>query len=601
MVTDSRLVDQDVQRTISGEGRRDGARLAPLALFALGLLIFSSGLGLRDPWPADEPRFALIARDMVESGEWFFPHRAAELYAHKPPLFMWAIAVGYAATGSLRLAFLLPSLVAGLLVLALVYDLGRRLWHRRAGLGAGLALLTIVQFPLQAKTAQIDASVTFWTTLGLYGLCRHLFLGPSWRWWSLAWFAMGVGIITKGVGFLPLLALLPWAVARVGGWSGPVAVERGGWRWLLGPLGLLVGVGLWVVPMWVLVSESGSADLAAYRHEILWGQTAERYTSFEGHQKSPWYYFTEAIPILWLPASLLLPWLIPAWWRRLKRRDGRYLFLLGWILLVVLFFSFGSGKRGVYITPAVPALALACGPLVAAGLHRLRGVGPVAFGLLALLTGVFLTAGFGGVAGASWAEKAVAGSNLEPWYFVLALGVVGLFWAVRFRPAGGLPALTAFLASVWFLYGWWGYPLLDPVRSGAVLMEEVEEQLAPGSELAILAWREQMVLHAQRPITHWGYAHREWDLTSGAQMLEASSWLNEGEGRFALVPQAWLDPCFTAEGAVSLGTWSGFTWMLTESMETAESCAGQEGEWAAVPVRRYRSLGPPDGTDREHR
>ena len=39
----------------------------------LGLLVISAGLGLRDPWPADEPRFALIARDMVETGQWLFP------------------------------------------------------------------------------------------------------------------------------------------------------------------------------------------------------------------------------------------------------------------------------------------------------------------------------------------------------------------------------------------------------------------------------------------------------------------------------------------------------------------------------------------------
>jgi 4-amino-4-deoxy-L-arabinose transferase-like glycosyltransferase len=45
--------------------------LYPLFIFAI-LLIFI-GIGLRDPWPADEPRFALVAKEMVESGQWFFP------------------------------------------------------------------------------------------------------------------------------------------------------------------------------------------------------------------------------------------------------------------------------------------------------------------------------------------------------------------------------------------------------------------------------------------------------------------------------------------------------------------------------------------------
>jgi hypothetical protein len=87
-------------------------------LLLLALLLISSGLGLRDPWPADEPRYALVAKQMVESGDWLFPHRGQELYPDKPPLFMWVIAVCLWLTGSLRVAFLLPSLLAGLLSLA---------------------------------------------------------------------------------------------------------------------------------------------------------------------------------------------------------------------------------------------------------------------------------------------------------------------------------------------------------------------------------------------------------------------------------------------------------------------------------------------------
>lgn len=37
-------------------------------LLLLAGLMFVSGLGLRDPWPADEPRFALVAKEMVETG-----------------------------------------------------------------------------------------------------------------------------------------------------------------------------------------------------------------------------------------------------------------------------------------------------------------------------------------------------------------------------------------------------------------------------------------------------------------------------------------------------------------------------------------------------
>jgi hypothetical protein len=44
-------------------------RLSDLLWLLLALvLIIGTGLGIRDPWPADEPRFASVARDMVSSG-----------------------------------------------------------------------------------------------------------------------------------------------------------------------------------------------------------------------------------------------------------------------------------------------------------------------------------------------------------------------------------------------------------------------------------------------------------------------------------------------------------------------------------------------------
>ena len=52
---------------------------------------------LREPWPADEPRFALMGRDMVETARWWIPHRGPELYAEKPPVFLWLQAATQAA------------------------------------------------------------------------------------------------------------------------------------------------------------------------------------------------------------------------------------------------------------------------------------------------------------------------------------------------------------------------------------------------------------------------------------------------------------------------------------------------------------------------
>ncbi|HSD68479.1 MAG TPA: glycosyltransferase family 39 protein, partial [Woeseiaceae bacterium] len=367
-------------------------------LLGLGLLLMGVGIGLRDPWPADEPRFALVAQDMVRSGQWLIPMIGGDSYADKPPLFFWMIASVYALTGSLRLAFLMPSLLASLGSVALVYDLGRRLWSREVGLAAGLLLLGTIQFVWQGRQAQIDATVCFWIVLGLYGLLRHLLLGPDWRWYCLGCAAAGLGIITKGVGFLPLLVLLPYAMLQGARWlPRPAMLQRGqsAWRWALGPLAMLAAIGLWLIPM--LLASINNPDLAAYRDEILFRQTIDRYANSWTHIRPPWYFLLNVIPPLWLPVSAFLPWAFTGWRDALRSRDLRTALLLSWALLLLLFFSMSSGKRGVYILPALPAVCLAMAPVLVRkwsrpGLRRVLLGLSLSIGLLCLLSGAYLLA-----------------------------------------------------------------------------------------------------------------------------------------------------------------------------------------------------------------
>ena len=201
-------------------GRSDASavRLDLCWLIGLACVLIGAGLGLRDPWPADEPRFALIARDMLATGDWLVPRVAADLYSQKPPMYFWLLAASMALTGSLRVGFLLPSLIAGTGTVLLVYDLLRRARGREVALAGALMLLLTFQFTWQTRQAQIDATLCFLTTLSLYGLLRHLLVAPAPGWFVAGWAAAGLGVITKGVGFLPLLALLPVGVLAARSW-----------------------------------------------------------------------------------------------------------------------------------------------------------------------------------------------------------------------------------------------------------------------------------------------------------------------------------------------------------------------------------------------
>lgn len=534
-------------------------------LFAL--LILATGLGLRDPWPADEPRFALVAKQMVESGDWLFPHRGSELYSDKPPLFMWMQAALLWLTGNLRIAFLLPSLLAALGTLWCVTDLGARLWTRRIGLYAGWITLLTIQFTWQAKKAQIDPMVVFWITLSCYALLRHVLQGQNWRLWALGWAAAGLGTITKGVGVIALLILIPAAVASLRGWAG-VRIHARDARFWLGPLAFVAACGVWLVPMLIAALGNGSGDYRAYVDDILLRQTVTRYAN-SWHHGQPWWYFIEVLLTAWLPTALALPWAIPAWRRRLRRRDARFLIPLGWVLLVFVFFSIPSGKRDMYILPALPMLALALAPLLPGILRRpnaqrlLLGF-VLVFSLAALGAGLAMLLGEPGFERNFMEGRDAHVADGLAWMFA-AIGGFGLgstLWCGRRRAHA---ALVAMLTGLWLLYSLVGAPLLNDGSSSRGLMRDVGAAIGPAAELGLVGWREQQLLMADRPAADFGFKR-----DAALQFADGVRWQHtHPRARWLLVEEGQgLPACIDSARARDMDVANGRRWWLLDAEAT---------------------------------
>lgn len=549
-------------------------------LAVMALLVLGAGLGLRDPWPSDEPRFALVAKQMIDSGHWLFPHRGTELYSDKPPMLMWWQATLYSLIGHWRVAFLLPSLLAALGTLWCVVDLGRRLWTRRVGLYAGWALLFALQFTFQAKKAQIDALLLLFITLANYGLLRHLLLGPAWRWWWLGWFFAGIGVITKGVGLLALLMLVPAALAAALHWP-RLQLHARDPRFWLAPLAFVLAVALWLAPMLLAALATGSDVYRAYIDDILFQQTARRYThSWDHHQ--PGWYFLATMPLLWIPPILALPWALPAWRRRLRRRDPRYLLPLAWWLLVVLFFSLPDGKRDVYILPALPMFCLALAPLLP-GLLKRRDVQAVVGAFTALLALGLAVAGALALLGDPGYELRLTHSR------GLAPGAVdALAWAILAMGLwGGLSllasgrrrhlALVSTLAGMWTVYSLIGYPLLNDSSSAHGLMRTVGARIGPDAELGLVAWKEQNLLLADRPASTFGF-QTPWY----AQLAAATRWQRlVPERRWLLVNEHALLSCVDRSRAELAGVANRRRWWLVPAAAVSLPCV-------ATPAERER-------------
>jgi 4-amino-4-deoxy-L-arabinose transferase-like glycosyltransferase len=547
---------------LAAAGSLPPIRWSDLAWLALALfVIVGTGLGIRDPWPADEPRFAALARDMALSHEWLFPRVGGDLYQDKPPLFFWLLAICFKISGSVKASFLVPSFLAAGGILFLIYDFGRRSVSREAGLAASLVTVCTLQFLMVTRGAQIDATLCFLTTLSLSALLRHCLLGPSWGWYFIGGFAAGLGIFTKGVGFLPLLVLIPYFVLRAARWQGLPAIDagKGGWRWWLAPLALLLAVSLWFVPMLIAVATSGSPEYAAYRDEILFKQTVGRYAAAWHHVK-PWYYFiVEVIPALWLPWSLLLFWLVPRFKAAFHERNARVWLPLFWLLIVLVFFSASPGKRGVYLLPALPALALAALPFLESVLSR-EGVkrAGLALGVLFFIFGAALA--MGSSLHAKFAVKAIEAANLggaTALYVYVALCGVGLALAWARAPLLAWPAALGSLAIV---FSYFIAPAMNGERSGSDFTRAVLAQVKPTEELALVAYKEQFLLYLDRPIVNFG--HRRWQ-EGPQESYDAAAWLNAKPDRVLLVPGSTLKQwsCF-AWSSPNVGRTSDDDWFL---------------------------------------
>jgi len=348
------------------------------ALVLFGLLLFGWRLGGHDLWPPDEPRFGLVAREMLERGDPIVLSRNGRLYTDKPPLFFWAIDTGALLRGGQvdETAARLPSLLGSVLAILLVVRLGTRLYDRTTGVLGAILFATSLQILERARWASIDMTLNFFVlaAIVLFWEEAEAARDPAGsaarggRWRALvAWGAMGLATLAKGpVGLvMPLLAIVPALV---------LLRRARDLRRLFPPAGIalyLLVVAAWFVPFSLRLGFGEAVHIATH-------QTVERYVNAWNGQQPVWFYVWR-FPLGFLPWSFFLPAaLVAAFGRRGAVEEGRgggdrtaAILLTAWMAAILLFFSFSTGKRGVYIIPIYPAAALLVARLFTREAHRI--------------------------------------------------------------------------------------------------------------------------------------------------------------------------------------------------------------------------------------
>jgi 4-amino-4-deoxy-L-arabinose transferase-like glycosyltransferase len=338
--------------TVNAHDRR--RRLA--LLLAAGFVLFFWRLGAHDLWPPDEPRFALVAKGMWDRGDYSVLWLNNHLYTDKPPLFFWAINGFGRLLGRIdERAARLPSAVSTVLALLLIERLGAWLYDRKTGLIAALVFATSLQILERGRWASIDMTLNLFvlSAIVLLWQARTRGIGARAR-NALAWVMMALATLAKGpVGLvLPILAVLP---------STLMERDYRSARRIVSPTGLA---------LFLLITLSWFGLFAwrlgpGYALWVLMHQNVERYVGAWNATHPVWYYLWR-FPIGFFPWIIFLPWgIAQALSGEERGRRSSALFLLSWMAAIFLFFSFSTGKRGVYIIPLYPAAAILVARLLA--------------------------------------------------------------------------------------------------------------------------------------------------------------------------------------------------------------------------------------------
>ena len=317
--------------------------------FGIILCVGVSAICLLPFFPIDETRSLAVAWEMWLNKSFLVPLLNGVPYSHKPPFLFWLIHLSWLIFGVNEVTPRLIPMLFGMANLLLVYRIALLLWpgDRKTARYAALLLASTLIYLVWSFLVIYEMLLTFWVLLAVFGVLLA-FRQRGFKGWGLVSIGIAGGILTKGP--VVLLHVVPLLLGAF--WWGELRKGEG-FSWIAKAIGaILLGIllaGFWVIPA---VIRGGPA----YRHAILWHQTAERVVSSFAHQRPVWWYFP-MIPVVFLPWIFL-----KGAWTGLFSKEG--IGEMGtkacavWFLSTFVILSLVSGKQVYYLLPSIPGMIL---------------------------------------------------------------------------------------------------------------------------------------------------------------------------------------------------------------------------------------------------
>jgi 4-amino-4-deoxy-L-arabinose transferase-like glycosyltransferase len=346
------------------------------------------GLGLVG---ADEPRYAQIAREMLQRHDYITPVLWGHPWLEKPALYYWRAMFAFKDFGIHDWSARLPSASFAFMLVVLIW-LHMRRFRNGGQLDAALLTASCAGILSFARGASTDMQLAAPFCIGMLGW--YAWYETNSKFWLFdLYFFIGAATLAKGP-VAPFLALV-----IIGIFAG-LRREWSLFRRSLWPTGFVLYFAM-VLPWYIEVQRRNPTFLKVFFLQ----QNLERLATNRFEHYHPFWYF---IPVVLLG---LTPWAVIAvtafadavggaineW--KARGAKGRYIgheragdafpeFLVLWAVVVIVFFSLSESKLPGYILPAVPPLTILAGDYL--NRIRRRGLKTWLLVLHAALTGVLI-------------------------------------------------------------------------------------------------------------------------------------------------------------------------------------------------------------------
>jgi 4-amino-4-deoxy-L-arabinose transferase-like glycosyltransferase len=326
-----------------------------LVLAGFCAFLFFYGLNQFGLIGADEPRYAQVAREMLERRDWITPTLGGQPWLEKPPLYYWQAMLAYSIFGVGDWVARLPSAIdATFLVLAVYFFLRR--FRRGFELDGALITASCAGVIGYARAASTDMPLCATFGIGMLAWCawresqKKIYLAAFCAFMALAALAKGpVALLLAAlVIFLYAISLREWQIVRDTAW----------WPGIL----LFLAIAL---PWYVAVQ----ARNPQFFHQFILEQNLARFSKNLYHHVEPYWYYLPVTALALVPwtvfAAAAVAHLIQKRWRRNSEAPSNAtsqfhsgIFACCWLAIPIIFFSISQSKLPGYILPAIPAASL---------------------------------------------------------------------------------------------------------------------------------------------------------------------------------------------------------------------------------------------------